>query len=186
MGFYLFFDKFVHVYSVSWSSSLASITFCPAIPFLLLPLPNKFLLDYYVFFSYIYLLIGREHIYHGTTEEVGGYLVTISSLLAPWCTGDQTQAVRIGGSTLTHWDICPPKGHMCSFPGFYLISLLWFLFSPSVGDWTQGLALVSQDLYHWPKSSPPCLFLYFNDPSLINCLYDCGWGLITEMKATYQ
>lgn len=34
----------------------------------------------------------------------------------------------------------------------------------------------------------PMSFLYIliKPPSLISCLYDCGWGLITEMKATYQ
>lgn len=48
----------------------------------LLPLPNKFLLDNHIFFhAFIYLLV--RNIYHGTTEDVGGSLVTVSSLLAP-------------------------------------------------------------------------------------------------------
>lgn len=62
MGFYLFFDKFVHVYSVSWSSSLASITFCPAIPFLLdcfLFLTSSSLTTMSFSHAFIYLLVGN-------------------------------------------------------------------------------------------------------------------------------
>lgn len=184
MGFYLFIGKFVHAYSVSWSSSLASTTFCPAIPFSLdcfLFLISSSLTTMSFSHACTYLLVGNtsttgqlkrwEDIWwqsvlslHHDVLEIKLRLLGLVAVLLPIETS------------------CPPKGCICSFPGFYLIGLSWFLFSPSVGDWTQGLALVSQALYHWAKSSPPMsFFLYFNDPSLISCLYDCGWGLITKM-----